>query len=78
MDGSAAYHGGAAVGGSSRGAHLGRDVQAGVDARAGQASVHLVVTHHGERCGVGAGDGQRGAQSWRCCTQRGDKGTAVT
>lgn len=80
MDGSAAYHGRAAVGGGGSGAHLRRDVQAGVDAGAGQPSVHLMVTHHGERCGVGAGDGQRGPQSWCCCRrdERGEKGTAVT
>lgn len=70
MDGSVVYHGRAAVGSCSGGAHLGRDVQASVDAGAGQASVHLMVAYHGERCGVGAGDGQGGAQSWGCCTQR--------
>lgn len=59
----------ASVGGGSGGggAHLRRD-EAGIDARAGQGSVHLVVTHHGKRAGVRAGDGQRGPQrrgGWR-------------
>lgn len=54
-------------GGGGGGAHLRRD-EAGIDARAGQGSVHLVVTHHGKRAGVRAGDGQRGPQrrgGWR-------------
>ena len=63
------YHGRAAVGCRRCRTHLGRDVQAGVDARTGQTAVHLVVTHHGKRGGVGASDGQGGPQGGGCYTE---------
>lgn len=59
-------------GGCSSGAHL-RGDETGVDARAGQGAVHLVVAHHGKWAGVGAGDGQRGPQrrgGWKAETRR--------
>lgn len=61
------YNWSASVGGCGGGAHLRRD-EARVDARAGEGSVYIGVSHHGKRTGVRTGDGQRRSQrrgGWR-------------